>query len=148
MNLSHRQPAKLRELGRQAHELERRHDARRAARTTQLDYIRTLQQRAQRLPREREVRLAAATSEAQHDALRKRIDADAKRIEGDLIAARAELEHLQGQLAEITAATSPLRELIGRILAAANLHPADAGIDFGDDSPRHAGEPVATIRGR
>lgn len=136
MNLTHRQLAQLRLIGRQAYELELRHAARRAARTTQVDYIRTLQRRLEQLPRDREAHLSEAPTGAQHEALRKRFDADAARVAGELDAARVELEQLQTQLAEITAASSPQRELISRILVSANLTAADAGIDFGEDSPR------------
>lgn len=146
MNLSHRQLAKLRELGRQGYELELRGDARRAARMTQVDYIATLRRQQERLPRDRDVQLRAAETDAQHAGLRKRFDADEKRITGELETAQKELEQLHAQIAEITAFSSPLREVIDRVLSAAHLHAADAGLNFGADFGSHPGA-VITIGG-
>lgn len=147
MNLSHRQLAKLRELGRQSYELELRGDARRAARMTQIDYIATLKRQRERLPRDRDARLSAADSATQHDTLHKRFETDAKRIDGELVAAQAELDQLRVQLSEIVAISAPLRTVVDRVLRVAGLHSADVGINFGADSRSHPGDVVATIGG-
>lgn len=139
MNLSARQKATLREVGRIANELALRHDARRAARVTQLDYIGTLQKQAEHLPRTRDAHLAAAATEAQYEVLRERFDADAQRIAAELSDARTELEQLQEQLGEITRTIGPLHELISRILSTANLTHAGAGLDFGADAHEAVG---------
>lgn len=148
MNLTHRQLARLRQHARQLHELELRHEARLAARTTQIDYLRTLRQQLDRLPQARAARLAAAATDAEHTALDKRFEADERRLTGEISAGQAELEGLGQAVSELSHVIGPHRELLERLLQAAGLPPASVGVVFGDDRRQQAGELVATIGGR
>ncbi|MEX0733312.1 MAG: hypothetical protein WDZ66_03970 [Steroidobacteraceae bacterium] len=135
MNLSPSQLAKLRAVGRSCNELELRHAARRAAISTQRDYIATLQHRLEQLPRARDAANREQTSNEQREASVSRFDQEEKRLRNELSSAQGEIAHLREHLAQITAVSAPLRELRDRLLQYARLSRRDAGIGFGDDAP-------------
>lgn len=148
MNLTIRQLARLRQHARQLHELELRQDARRAARTAQIEYLQRLKRQRERLPGNREAHLAAATTAAAVEALNVRFEAEEQRIAGEITAAQSELEGLQAAIAELSAVVDPHRELLERLLQAANVKPAQVGVAFGDDARKRPGELIASIGGR
>ncbi|MCP5328565.1 MAG: hypothetical protein R3E75_08160 [Steroidobacteraceae bacterium] len=134
MSLSPRQLAKIRELGRTCNELELRHEARRAAISTQRDYLATLNRKLEQLPRTRDAAIRDATTPEQHDAAVSRQRKEEDRLREEILTARAELEQLQDQLSAITQISAPRRELLDRLLKSFNLSRHDAGVAFGDDS--------------
>jgi len=134
VSLSARQLAKLRGIGRLSNELKLRHEARRAAISTQRDYVVTLQRKLEQLPRARDAANRENTSREQREAAISRYDQEEKQLRNEILSARGELDHLQEQLAQITQVSAPLRELIDRVLIAGNLSRRDAGVAFGDDS--------------
>lgn len=134
MKLSPKQLAKLRGLARAQNELEKRHESRRAQMSGQRDYLKVLKAQLLELPLYRDAELRGIPkSRADGTEIVRRHDTEAVRIKGEIAAADAEMEGMRAQLAEITAVSAPLHELVDRVLRYANLDRAGAGINFGAD---------------
>lgn len=131
MKLSPKQMAVLRDQGRRLYELELRAEARRAAVRTHQLYIQDLKRQIEvREKREKDVYYKAhdnPTNETATDVMIK-YAAETEALRVELASAKQEQVQLQEKISALSVVTGPLRELINKCLARANLKWADAGL--------------------